>query len=49
MRVSAGMGWAGMSGDSTAVGAEAGAVENGMGLRLGRVKGGAPYGELPSS
>ena len=49
MRVSAGMGWAGMSGDSTAVGAEARAVENGMGFRLGRVKGWAPHGELPDS
>jgi hypothetical protein len=38
-----------MSGDSTAVGAEARAVENGMGFRLGRVKGWAPYGELPGS
>jgi hypothetical protein len=36
------MGWAGMSGDSTAVGAEARAVEKGMGFRLGRVKGWAP-------
>ena len=48
-RASAGMGCAGMSRDSRAVGAEARAVENGMGSRLGRVKDWAPYGELPSS
>ena len=40
------MGWAGMSGDTRAVGAEARAVKNGMGSRLGRVKGWAPYGKL---
>ena len=38
-----------MNTDTTAVGAEARAVENGMGCRLGRVKGWAPYGELPGS
>jgi len=43
------MEWAGMSGDNTAVGAEARAAENIMGFRLGRVKVWAPYGELPDS
>jgi len=45
--VSAGLEWAVGSGDSTAVGAQARAVESGMGSRSGRVKDWAPYGELP--
>jgi hypothetical protein len=38
-----------VGGDTTAVGAEARAVESGMGSLLGRVKGWAPYEELPCS
>jgi hypothetical protein len=41
-RVSAGLGWAVASRDTTAVGAEARAVESGMGRLLGRVKDWAP-------
>ena len=46
-RVSAGLEWVVGSGDTTVVGAQARAVESGMGSRSGRVKDWAPYGELP--
>jgi hypothetical protein len=46
-RVSAGLGWVAVGEDTTAVGAEAGVVESGLGSLLGRVKNWAPYEELP--
>ena len=48
MKVSGGLRWRTVSRDTTAVGAEARAVESGMEGWLGRVKVRAPGGELPA-